>query len=449
MLKKLKQKTQIRIKIFNNILLILIFLFLIIIINSKNVNASVQSSVGVVGKYGDPCVSDEYCTTNHCIGGCCLYISAIETDYDKYSPNVTANIYGYNFTINSSVSLDIINESNESINGYPINVSTDENGSFISSWFINVSYGNYTIIGTDNNNSDVFSEKKVEILPLYIIKGRIVNSNNETLNSTTKLYENGNLIKNGTSIFNFTLEYGVKYDFIIRPNINNINYINITGIVNIGNLNDIFFGIETPDISTFRSSYSFFPNFNNFDIIKVNISFENTLRNALYKCTNWSFFENKCNNDFNMTNIFQDGITSYTINFTLNDPCFSIGSSCGNSICEGSENSFNCPNDCGFPEKKGSGGGGHAIGFPIPPPRQNITNATNKIPRQNTTNATNGTIIYNQSFKWNVTPSPYLALFFTTMIKHMFIVTFLIIVLIILFILLYMGFKKYKRYNEE
>ncbi len=327
----------------------------VILLTAQNVNADqTSSSLTVIGRVGDACFEDAFCVTKSCISNICASKdSRLEPYSDIVSPNMTTKIYGYNFSSNRPISIQIFDQSSSSVYG-PKNFTSDGQGDLSFLWKVNVSPGIYLVKASDPYQ-DIMRNTTINVSLPYTFDARIFDRDNNTLSSSVYLYlDNGTLIGADDEVFRFNLSYGVKYEIEITPSsAGNCGKVRIKSIFNSGSLQGNFLGLSesgsvTKDSKRFSVLCGINPLVTDYDHILTEISHDPAIRQAVWKCAAWNFTSETCI-DRNWIELAQleDGSTQTNVTLYLGDPGIGIASSCGDDVCSGSESCSNCAADCG------------------------------------------------------------------------------------------------------
>jgi len=225
----------------------------------------------------------------------------IETDSSIYSPSATITITGIRFTENVNVTLNIVNSSGNSISGFPLNVTTNEFGSFQNTTTA-PTVGNYTIFANDTTNSFITANTTFEVKEVEGITFQVLNATGNNLDAQIKIFKkDGSLDKTcGSScVYNFAFDGSVNIE--ITPNGTDFSIKKLT-IKNFNNPNSSVYKIylddplentSTPINVRFWNQVSAFGlDFSNFENVEVKI--EHNGGTGLYQCIGWSMSNSNC-----------------------------------------------------------------------------------------------------------------------------------------------------------
>ncbi len=298
--------------------------------------------------------------------------SSLYTEFTKYSPHTNATIEGRQFSANSIIELDIRNLTGSSVLGFPINVTTNSFGGFAFVWNVgNTSMGNYTILATDFNNSQLDRSRAIQILPPYSWIGRIINPENSSVRSDVFVYDEfGNLIAVDDEDYTLTFNYGVYYDIYIYPiNVSGLELVHYMFMANEGPVGDILVIDDTANDAARLSHTDFIelfavdPLIKDYEFLRLHLVHSEARNFGVYKCTDWNFTARTCNNNFTLIQNITDFAIRSIVNLKPGDPAIGIAYRppvCGDGFCQPPEDYATCPQDClapsapkGFPSAIG------------------------------------------------------------------------------------------------
>lgn len=264
----------------------------------------------------------------------------IVTDFDQYSPNVTVEIIGLNYSSSGTVNLTITNASGVIVNTSI--VSTNSTGGFTYNWTAISVLGNYSINGLDLSTT-LYANKTIEIAAPYRWQGIVFNSSElaESSNVTVYYYNAsapdhlGAIYATDDETYNLTFQYGVRYIFVVDPIEFSppLKQIKLDWVANTGQLGNII-GIDDVPLSqsTFKNFLylvAAYINITDFESYSITISHSTADYYKVYKCGDWNFTERRCNadNESGWINVYNitDGATETNLTYyTPGDPGFGI-----------------------------------------------------------------------------------------------------------------------------
>ena len=199
----------------------------------------------------------------------------------------------------------------------------------------NLSNGTYiwNVNCTTSNGYEVESDKwilNVGVAYQNNIKGEITDSNYNPVTSSVKVYNsNGQLVLSDDEIYDFNLPTG-RYNVQVIPSTGNLNelYIyNLTvneDIINFTRIEDSLENISRPDfLENITEAVSWLINpLADFDAVMINISYGYGTDLALWKCTDFDFDDQECNDENNWTYLkdIPDGPNTIVFYLNSSDP---------------------------------------------------------------------------------------------------------------------------------
>lgn len=287
--------------------------------------------------------------------------SSLYTEFTKYSPHTNATIEGSQFSANSIIGLDIQNLTGSSVLGFPINVTTNSLGKFTFVWNVgSTSMGNYTILATDFNNSQLDKSRAIQVLPPYSWIGRIINPENSSVRSDVFVYDEfGNLIATDDEEYTLTFNYGVYYDVYVYPiNVSGLELVHYMFMANEGPAGDILVIDDTANDAARLSHTDFIelfavdPLIKDYEFLRLHLVHSQARNSGVYKCADWNFTARTCLNNFTLIQNITDFTIRSIVNLKPGDPAIGIAYRlpvCGDGFCQPGEDSTNCQADCPAP----------------------------------------------------------------------------------------------------
>lgn len=248
------------------------------------------------------CISNSDCSVGTCDLGTnlCGTTANIDAEFDIYSPNVTVELNGSGWTPNATINITFGNATN--ITSFLTIV--DSNGTLNTTFFLvnNTEYDNYTFYANEINSS-LSDTDQIEVLAPYEESGFIFTELLVTAepSNVTLFSQTGQILAVDDEFYNFTFQYGQKYDVEVVPN--NLSCavkfrfkkVRAQGVV--GN----FLGLDA--IETNLSNYLEWECLFSYNPVLPYKSVDITaLHNInpnleIYKCTNFSFTNRSCLDD--------------------------------------------------------------------------------------------------------------------------------------------------------